>query len=322
MSDNQALDTFDGLDYEEIEQAVMETSRGRWFLTEFARRHKAADTAVLLDAIRRLEAQIQSMSGEPDDEAPVRTDASAADSSDDGSDYDEIADKLDRTTQLVRRLRSSHKLIGEAAGKPLAAAKAAPVKTGSEKTSGDPPGFVGSDDDIFADNNSIVSALQQQAEMPGGSPVNNDTMKFADVEAADSADRHDGATAKTDEASDRTEQQANPAPAAPHNGEQPSTADDAIKANGRISVTRPTAANQIQIDDQPAAETDQPADEPAQAANEPAEIQNMTAAPDSTEPAEKTKKRIIVIRRPADQACDIPLADSSPETPGDSPTAA
>jgi len=64
MSDNQALNTFDGLDYEEIEQAVMETSRGRWFLTEFAPRHKAADTAVLLDAIRRLEDQIQSMSAE------------------------------------------------------------------------------------------------------------------------------------------------------------------------------------------------------------------------------------------------------------------
>ena len=64
MSDSSALDTIDGLDYEEIEQAVMETSRGRWFLTEFARRHKATDTAVLLDAIRRLEGQIQSMSAE------------------------------------------------------------------------------------------------------------------------------------------------------------------------------------------------------------------------------------------------------------------
>lgn len=322
MSDNQALDTFDGLDYEEIEQAVMETSRGRWFLTEFARRHKAADTAVLLDAIRRLEAQIQSMSGEPDDGAPARTDASVADSSDDGSGYDEIADKLDRTTQLVRRLRSSHKLIGEAADKPLAAAKAAPVKTGSEKPSGDPPGFVGSDDDIFADNNSIVSALQQQAEMPGGQPVNGDTMEFADVEAADTADRQDDAAAKADDASDRPEHQAVPAPATPHNGEQSSTVDDTIKANGRISVTRPTAANQIQIDDEPAAEPHQPVGEPAQAADEPADNQSTAAAPVDTQPAEKPKKRIIVIRRPADQACDIPLADASPETPGDSPTAA
>ncbi len=61
MSDSSALDTIDGLDYEDIEQAVMETSRGRWFLTEFARRHKATDTGVLLDAIRRLEGQIQYM---------------------------------------------------------------------------------------------------------------------------------------------------------------------------------------------------------------------------------------------------------------------
>lgn len=42
-------------DYEAIEAAVMETARGRWFLAEFARRNRSADTAVLLAAIERLE---------------------------------------------------------------------------------------------------------------------------------------------------------------------------------------------------------------------------------------------------------------------------
>lgn len=42
-------------DYEAIEAAVMETSRGRWFLAEFARRNRSADTTVLLDAIAKLE---------------------------------------------------------------------------------------------------------------------------------------------------------------------------------------------------------------------------------------------------------------------------
>jgi len=45
-------------DYEVIESAVMETARGRWFLTEYARRNRHADTQVLLAAIARLEQQV------------------------------------------------------------------------------------------------------------------------------------------------------------------------------------------------------------------------------------------------------------------------
>ncbi|MBN8937848.1 MAG: hypothetical protein J0H01_00070 [Rhizobiales bacterium] len=42
-------------DYDAIEAAVMETTRGRWFLAEYARRHRAADTQEVLGAIGRLE---------------------------------------------------------------------------------------------------------------------------------------------------------------------------------------------------------------------------------------------------------------------------
>jgi hypothetical protein len=42
-------------DYEMIEAAVMETEKGRWFLAEYARRHRSADTALVLDAIARVE---------------------------------------------------------------------------------------------------------------------------------------------------------------------------------------------------------------------------------------------------------------------------
>ena len=42
-------------DYETIESAVMETTRGRWFLDEYARRHRQADTEMLLSAMGRLE---------------------------------------------------------------------------------------------------------------------------------------------------------------------------------------------------------------------------------------------------------------------------
>lgn len=42
-----------------IEQAVMETARGRWFLLEYARRQRAAETQRLADAVDRLEAIIE-----------------------------------------------------------------------------------------------------------------------------------------------------------------------------------------------------------------------------------------------------------------------
>ncbi len=46
-------------DYESIHAAVMETVRGRWFLREYARRNRAADTGTLLVAIGRIEALLQ-----------------------------------------------------------------------------------------------------------------------------------------------------------------------------------------------------------------------------------------------------------------------
>jgi chemotaxis regulatin CheY-phosphate phosphatase CheZ len=43
------------VDYEQIESAVMETARGRWFLAEYARRNRNADTTMLLKALERIE---------------------------------------------------------------------------------------------------------------------------------------------------------------------------------------------------------------------------------------------------------------------------
>ena len=42
-------------DFDTIEAAVMESARGRWFLVEYARRNRHADTQVLLAALARLE---------------------------------------------------------------------------------------------------------------------------------------------------------------------------------------------------------------------------------------------------------------------------
>ena len=42
-------------DYDAISQAFMETSRGRWFLGEYAKRNRNADTSMVLEAVARLE---------------------------------------------------------------------------------------------------------------------------------------------------------------------------------------------------------------------------------------------------------------------------
>jgi hypothetical protein len=42
-------------DYDAISAAFMETSRGRWFLSEYAKRNRNADTRMVLDAVARIE---------------------------------------------------------------------------------------------------------------------------------------------------------------------------------------------------------------------------------------------------------------------------
>jgi hypothetical protein len=46
-------------DYEAIEQAIRETSRGRWFLNCYLERNRSAETKILLNAIGRLEAAMR-----------------------------------------------------------------------------------------------------------------------------------------------------------------------------------------------------------------------------------------------------------------------
>jgi hypothetical protein len=47
-------------DYAAISEAFMETSRGRWFLGEYAKRNRNADTRMVLDAVARIEESISS----------------------------------------------------------------------------------------------------------------------------------------------------------------------------------------------------------------------------------------------------------------------
>lgn len=54
MPDEETDVTLGDLDFDTIEAAVMETARGRWFLKEYARRNRNADTLAVLEALYRL----------------------------------------------------------------------------------------------------------------------------------------------------------------------------------------------------------------------------------------------------------------------------
>jgi len=60
-STNIAID-----DYDAIEEAVMETARGRWFLAEYARRHRQADTLSIVEALERIERTVNRQRKVPD----------------------------------------------------------------------------------------------------------------------------------------------------------------------------------------------------------------------------------------------------------------
>jgi|SRR5579859_6538157 len=54
-------------DYDAIREAFMETSRGRWFLGEYAKRNRNADTRMVLDAVARIEETIAAQNNPPAD---------------------------------------------------------------------------------------------------------------------------------------------------------------------------------------------------------------------------------------------------------------
>ena len=54
-------------DYDAISEAFMETARGRWFLGEYAKRNRNADTRMVLDAVARVEQCLAAQKSEPPD---------------------------------------------------------------------------------------------------------------------------------------------------------------------------------------------------------------------------------------------------------------
>ncbi|HWG06337.1 MAG TPA: hypothetical protein VG271_15105, partial [Beijerinckiaceae bacterium] len=66
-------------DFEAIEAAVSETTRGRWFLAEYARRLRARETDKVLTALSRLEQAVTASQKQlPPPQDPRLTEALAA----------------------------------------------------------------------------------------------------------------------------------------------------------------------------------------------------------------------------------------------------
>lgn len=92
MSDNLPA-TISEEDYASIEAAVMETARGRWFLNEYARRNRNADTEMVLEAVARLENSL-SAQGSPGAAVDIRL------------DLIDMAEAISRTREEIRSLSS------------------------------------------------------------------------------------------------------------------------------------------------------------------------------------------------------------------------
>ena len=404
MSKTIAVDTVSGLDYEEIEEAVMETARGRWFLTEFARRQRASDTKILLDAIRRLEDQLLAipattsastslgpMVAEAEDElhrlsgaagkesgsvnardlatrlavitsnlrdaarAPADTIAARLKPEIDrlqacAGDQQELAGKLSRAAQMVRRLRSSEaveesgliasperRIASPVADKPEPAPVAtveavkpvAALQPEAEKAPVVPP-FVPSDDDLFetgpAKATVHMPAQPPQARQVSLSParppqaVGPDTLDFSAIEVPPLPDR----VSDDEDTEDGNEKISAAASAsAPKTREPEEDREADLKARDRvIQVTRSSSMRRQQDFDAPPMP---PVNGRIYMANPVAANQTAaaTALNNATAgPAGNDKKRIIVIRRPADGSEGIPLAGDPHGGDGNNPGAA
>ena len=56
--------------FESLEAAVLETQRGRWFLEEYARRQRSAETLAILEILKKLEGSITNSSFLPPPKGP------------------------------------------------------------------------------------------------------------------------------------------------------------------------------------------------------------------------------------------------------------
>lgn len=89
--------------YAALEMALNTTPRGRWFLAEYARRHRAAETDMLLEAITRLEVAVL-RSHRPPAPADILAELKA------------LSEAIAHTRREIARIKPSHQLDKELVG--------------------------------------------------------------------------------------------------------------------------------------------------------------------------------------------------------------
>ncbi len=153
-------------DYEAIEGAVLESPRGRWFLGEFARRNRAADTLMLLEAIRKLERGVAENSADQltaDLAAALQdlseTIASTIDRGAGGDELHKAVDRLARIKEKIDGLLARHSDMGQG------------------ELTGENLSFFAGDEDLFESAPAasapslIVVGEQQERTMPARKPA-------------------------------------------------------------------------------------------------------------------------------------------------------
>jgi len=95
MSNSKAPSPIRTADYEAIEEALLQSTRGRWFLSEYNQRNRSADTSMLLDAITKLE-------------TAVLTPQKSAENTHIRSNLIEMAEAISQTRSEIAAMRSAN----------------------------------------------------------------------------------------------------------------------------------------------------------------------------------------------------------------------
>jgi hypothetical protein len=303
--DESGAAAFPRHEYDAIERAVTESARGRWFLQEYSKRNRAADTQMLLDAIGRLQGAIaprtipeiasltHAIKATRADMAAVRNDMlpDGGAIADNASIYAAIAGLAKKTANDtmtgVQRVQSvAHELKAANANDPQAAR-------------------------LEADANALQSVawsqdiLSQRVAKAMGllSNIDDRLSALAKLEPAPPADpRHDRYFAGNADLF-----------ASPPISEKPRP--EGPPAPPQAIAVQPQRGATVIVHRMNPVEAAAPAGKPLPPEEQPSTEISSTGyviAPASSQPE---RKRIVIIRKPRGEAGEIPLTNELPELP-------
>ena len=100
-------------DYDAIREAFMETSRGRWFLGEYAKRNRNADTRMVLDAVARIEESLATQKQPAPDDSLAEALAAIREATDEARSAASAAFDGPAMEQSLARIRKGSRIVRE-----------------------------------------------------------------------------------------------------------------------------------------------------------------------------------------------------------------